>query len=569
MNKKNIILIDVDALIPSRTGFGGNIKSISPNLNEIAKQSLYVENVFTMGNPTEFALPGLFASSYLLDDGGYRYGISKKEITFAEVLKENGYSTSAFMTAFRPKLDGYDRGVDEYFNLIDIQVAEKNLMNTANWYRAKYKSKDSGINKDECITELVQYYDEYLDDILLYCENWKKYIKSKVIPQSSIFNNVDYDWVRAETIQDKLIFNNDRQNYIKKYLEGGELGLTKITKKVNEQRKKKVYTTTADIKVKIILIFNLIFAWRRSSSFSSAKSVLVFMLDRIRHGRKNHLMRYPSGEYVLETFKSWMKNRKDKNHFFSYIKLMDVHEQNFYSHDICNDKKEEINNDENIILKQAIQDIKGCKEYKGNILYDCAIRYEDNVIKKLFSFLEEMNVLDDTIVVITADHGCQIPNMPIRDNRKHSVSSFYDELYRIPLMFFNKGIAIETYKELVSSVDINTTILDLVNIKSPMSFKGKSLIDRSTKRDYILAENQGRGPCHLKYKPIRVCVRTNFLKLVYETSPLYPEKGFIDELYDLVDDPNEYNNLVNNKLYMMKTLPLIDIANNRVSEILG
>ena len=94
MNKKNIILIDVDALIPSRTGFGGNIKSISPNLNEIAKQSLYVENVFTMGNPTEFALPGLFASSYLLDDGGYRYGISKKgldltkskALTFAKTM---------------------------------------------------------------------------------------------------------------------------------------------------------------------------------------------------------------------------------------------------------------------------------------------------------------------------------------------------------------------------------------------------------------------------------------------------------------------------------------------------
>ena len=146
---KNIILVDVDALMPSRLGYSGNLNSVAPTLNKIADSSLNCTNAFSMGNPTEFALPGLFASAYLLDANGYRYGISENQITFAEVLKKNGYVTSAFMTAFRPKKDQYQRGFDDYYNLIDIQVTEKNLTNTAKWYREQYNSKSSIISRVE------------------------------------------------------------------------------------------------------------------------------------------------------------------------------------------------------------------------------------------------------------------------------------------------------------------------------------------------------------------------------------------------------------------------------------
>ena len=84
---KNIVIIDVDALMPSRLGVFGNIGSVSPTLDKLAKTSLNCTNAFSMGNPTEFALPGLFASAYLLDCNGYRYGISDNQTTFAETLR--------------------------------------------------------------------------------------------------------------------------------------------------------------------------------------------------------------------------------------------------------------------------------------------------------------------------------------------------------------------------------------------------------------------------------------------------------------------------------------------------
>ncbi len=565
-NKKNIILIDVDALMPSRTGFGGGVKNVSPTLNKMYENSLSFSKAFSMGNPTEFALPGLFASSYLLDNGGYRYGISDTELTFAEVLKENGYSTSAFMTAFRPKHDGYERGFDDYYNLIDIQVTEKNLLNTSSWYRSHFLNKDSAIQKDECIKELTKYYDEYLDDILLYCDNWEEYIESEIVPRSSIFNNVDYNWIRNEVLKDKKIFNKDKNYYIKRHLMGGELGLSNITRKVIKKRNKKIRTSINDINIQLIIILNLFFSWMSGSSYRSKKNILGTMLDRILHGRKSFLTRYPSGEYIFQTFKNWLENKGDSGPFYSYIKLMDVHELNIYSHDICSEDKNNIHKKDLNRLKDIIRKLKVEGNYKGNVLYDLAIRYEDNVINKLLCFLSEKNLLDNTIVVITADHGGQFPNIPIRDESTHRVESFVDELYNIPLIFYNKDIDIKESEELVSSIDINPTLLDIIGIKPPDCFRGVSLLNNH-KRKYVMSENQGRGPCHLKYKPIRVCVRSDKFKIIYDVPPLRPEEGRVAELYDLEKDKNEYENIVKNKAQLDSASWLVDIAKKRIVEI--
>ena len=229
--KKNIVIIDVDALMPSRLGVFGNIDSVSPTLDKLAKASLNCTNAFSMGNPTEFALPGLFASAYLLDANGFRYGISDNKATFAETLKKNGYSTVAFMTAFRPKNDKYDRGFDDFYNLIDLQVTEKNLLNTAKWYREQYHDFRSSISQNECIEDMVEYYSEYLEDMILYCDNWETYTSGLIVENSSIFNNVDYENVKKHVLKDKISFLENEASYISGYFNGDDLGITGIAKK--------------------------------------------------------------------------------------------------------------------------------------------------------------------------------------------------------------------------------------------------------------------------------------------------------------------------------------------------
>ena len=564
--KKNIIIIDVDALMPSRLGVFGNIGSVSPTLDKLAKTSLHCTNAFSMGNPTEFALPGLFASAYLLDANGYRYGISDNQTTFAETLKENGYSTAAFMTAFRPKKDKYDRGFDDFYNLIDIQVTEKNLLNTAKWYREQYHNSKSIISQSECVKDMVEYYSEYLEDMILYCYNWESYISGSIVENSSIFDNVNYDNVRKKVLEDKATFLEDVSNYICRYFNGGNLGITEIAHEIKANRDEKVKSTLMDLMIRFALLLNIFVIYRKATSFRSSKNIIGHVFSMIKTGRKDIFNRYATGQHILSTFTNWLThNRDEKKPFFAYIKLMDAHEMNIYSHDV-QDKSS--NKNELLNVFKFFGSVGKNKKYTGNVLYDCAVRYSDEIIKKTLEMLKEKSILDDTIVVITADHGALFPNIPVRDSEAHRVNSFVDELYRVPLIFSNVEIKAEEYKHLVSSVDINTTLLDMVGIDSPPSFRGGSILNQGFKRDHVLFENQGRGPCHLKYKPIKVCVRTESKKIVYECQPNTSNSGVVTEAFDLSLDPGEFRNLANSEDFILTCTRLIEIAELRVLEIL-
>ena len=553
--------------MPSRLGLDKSTSYVSPTIHELTKSSLNCTNTFSMGNPTEFALPGLLASSYLLDYGGYRHGISNNPITFAEVLKNNGYQTCSFLNVFRPIKDDYDRGFDYSYKLVDFQVVEKNLMNSAKWYKEQYQKVNSIISKEQCIKEMIISYQEYLDEILIYCDKWEIYLEDEIIPKSSIFNNIDYKEVKKKIIEDKKVFYDDKNNYIIQYFNTGSLGINKISKKILQDRNNLIKVTILDLKIKFQLIFNAFLMWKKSSSFKSAKQLLGNLLNIIINGRKSIITRYPSGQYFLKIFCNWVKKKYDKNKpFFVYLKLLDAHEQNIYSHDI---QYENLNVEEYSAISNFFKDIKRDKNYKGNALYDCAINYSDRVIKKLLNFLEEQKLMNNTIIVITSDHGGQFPNLPIRDKHDHRVNNFYDELYKIPIIIYNKDIKIQNYQGLVSSVDINTTLLDMIGVKAPPSFRGKSLISKDFNRDYVMFENQGRGPCHFEFKPIKVCVRSKFEKIVYEFKKYEKENGNVTEAYDLKLDPDELDNLSKDEYFKKKCHNLIEVAKKRVKEILN
>jgi hypothetical protein len=109
----------------------------------------------------------------------------------------------------------------------------------------------------------------------------------------------------------------------------------------------------------------------------------------------------------------------------------------------------------------------------------------------------------------------------------------------------------------------------MIGIKSPSSFRGKSITSKDFDRHYVMYESQGRGPCHLEYKPIRICVRSKFKKIIYEFKQYKKESGKIIEAYDLHLDPNELANLYKDKIFIKKCLNLTEVAKNRIKEILN
>jgi len=106
-------------------------------------------------------------------------------------------------------------------------------------------------------------------------------------------------------------------------------------------------------------------------------------------------------------------------------------------------------------------------------LYDGAISYVDNeLIRKLLETLEKTGNLDNTLIVLTSDHGEEF-----LEHGRLEHNSLHREVARVPLIMrfpaaVPEGIRIE---ELVRSVDILPTILDILAIPLTTAVQGTSL----------------------------------------------------------------------------------------------
>ncbi|MBW2976271.1 sulfatase-like hydrolase/transferase [Candidatus Woesearchaeota archaeon] len=190
--------------------------------------------------------------------------------------------------------------------------------------------------------------------------------------------------------------------------------------------------------------------------------------------------------------------------------------------------------------------------------YDGLIRFIDRQIGDLIRFLEEMNLKDKTLIVITADHGESLGEHNL--HFQHTVC-LYEEGIRIPLIISSPDIKqpkkIETQ---VQSIDIMPTILDILGITLIETIDGKSLIPLvnggGDNRKYLFGENgellfkQNNRIFIPGIKGKWRMIRTNEWKLIYIP---HPEKD-IYELYNLKNDPKEKINLVDREAEIARML---------------
>lgn len=103
-------------------------------------------------------------------------------------------------------------------------------------------------------------------------------------------------------------------------------------------------------------------------------------------------------------------------------------------------------------------------------LYDGEIRYTDEHLGRIIAHLGELGVLDDTVVVVTADHGEEF----FEHGRKGHDARLYDELLRVPLVVrFPRRVAPgQVVGAQVRQMDVAPTILGLLGIAAPPGFAG-------------------------------------------------------------------------------------------------
>ncbi|GAG95123.1 unnamed protein product, partial [marine sediment metagenome] len=155
------------------------------------------------------------------------------------------------------------------------------------------------------------------------------------------------------------------------------------------------------------------------------------------------------------------------------------------------------------------------------------------------NFMEEKNLMDKTLIIFTADHGESL------GEHKESAHGFfiYDSDIRVPLIirFPENKFQGSVITNQVRSIDIMPTILNMLGGRSPESVQGESMLP-------LILGKQG-GEAFSAYS------ETYWPRYHYGWSELKSlRKGqykFIDapkpELYDILKDPGELNNLVNTK----------------------
>jgi len=186
-------------------------------------------------------------------------------------------------------------------------------------------------------------------------------------------------------------------------------------------------------------------------------------------------------------------------------------------------------------------------------VYDGSVKFVDQALSTVIDSLKDQKLYDNTMIVVTSDHGEEFwEHYPI-DSAEQG-HSFFDEMLHVPLIikFPNQKFAGKRFKEIVSLVDIVPTVLDTLKISADdLKPVGQSLVP------YLQSEEQRSRLEQITYSsfplhgPMRYSVRTDRYQYIYAPIPQAVfgiESALTDlpqhALYDLKADPNAQINIV-------------------------
>jgi len=165
-------------------------------------------------------------------------------------------------------------------------------------------------------------------------------------------------------------------------------------------------------------------------------------------------------------------------------------------------------------------------------LYSGEVAYVDSELGKIFDYLERNDLMENTLIILTGDHG---ESLGEHGELTHSYFAYNSTLWA-PLIIVGPGINAGRIDEYVAHIDIFPTICDILGIEKLPSLQGVSLLPlikgKKIKKRAIYFESlyayYNRG-----WAPLRGFIedRKKFIE-----SP-------IPELYNLEDDFNEEINL--------------------------
>jgi len=237
-----------------------------------------------------------------------------------------------------------------------------------------------------------------------------------------------------------------------------------------------------------------------------------------------------------------LKERNTEQPFFIFVNYMECHEpyrpphpyqEKFLPKRFSPKRATQVGSNQEIMQRLAAG--KGQDDIEIlRALYDGELNYLDQQIGNLVQFLQTAGLLDDTMLVITADHGDCLGE----HNQIGHRMTLNEPLVHVPLIvrhptYFHKG---ERVKNQVSLIDLYPTCLALAGAPTPPAdpYQFQSLLNEADpNRTYVFAENTAPNSMN---RLVSRMVRTTRYKYIWNSNQAH-------ELYDLINDPEESVNL--------------------------
>ncbi|WP_232829166.1 sulfatase family protein [Aureibaculum luteum] len=177
--------------------------------------------------------------------------------------------------------------------------------------------------------------------------------------------------------------------------------------------------------------------------------------------------------------------------------------------------------------------------------YLACVKSVDDNVGRILDYLDENNLTENTIIVLTSDQGFYLGDHGFFDKR-----FIYEESLRMPFIVkYPKKVKSKTINEdIITNIDFAPTLLDLANINTEQKMQGKSfksILMGNTPKDWQQAMyyHYYEFPYWHHVQP-HYGIRTQKYTLAhfYYNIDLW-------ELYDLEKDPQQMNNIINDEAY--------------------
>lgn len=562
-SKKNVIFIVVDGLNYSMVDRKIGGEYICPFLSKLSRDNISFHNVYSQGTYTMSAVNSLLTGEDIIHDDIYDAFYSSHQKSVFDEFLTNNYESYVMMSGINlPK----SKHINAFKHVYSF--GEENALG---YYLYLFEYYNSLLKRDSINQKAISHVKKIISSMF----DGGEYIFSCSNNVHHTFRNDAYPWREYEISfrQEKEKFYNDSLNYIHKIIENpysnqlfssnyaivpGYLSEESLNcgKMEFEKNKKRIKRNEINCRIHNVLhngvpiydsVDYLVNCKLKGKKTSPGKEGLVNYFQRAFGGYwdalsfsercKENTQGMLSAEKVFQLLVNDLNNKDNNRPFFSFVHLEDTHyPYNFFSLSAPKELERNMN-----YYFEICENTRLCDSYQGSFAYLCSVAYVDRCIKSFVIELEKNNLLNDSIIVITSDHGAIYGDSAIR--RLSQGDNYHEESYHIPCIVVDcsNRTKYESY-DFFESKDIFPTLFCLAGIQTSKDYDGRNMLMNST-RGWAHGEHLGAGAADIFNKPILYTVRNDkYLVVCKEKIDNCISKNSIVAIYDRRKDNSEKKN---------------------------